>query len=265
MPESYAGEKQKPVVASLSTTDLSTKMADEDDPPSSPEVIEEDDDDEVELTNVADHGRADTATRKSDGPIKDLAFWVEHPLWVLSLMVVVFAVAFTSLNTLPAALYSGPTDAFIAGRALKPLERLVHCGTKMIGTVANEHCAVRVVTDELGNIKREAGAAAERLETDIQRTSGSFHIDFIGGFHQSYDDLTNVVARVKGEGERNGKHSILNALGTQNPVCEPPYAILVSAHFDSAIGSAAASDDGTPISMMLEMVRRSFTISTMLC
>lgn len=64
--------------------------------------------------------------------------------------------AFTvsSVTTLPAALYNGPKDIFVAGRALKPLERLVNCGVKMIGTVANEHCAVRVVTDELGNIRR---------------------------------------------------------------------------------------------------------------
>jgi len=87
---------------------------------------------------------------------------------------------------------------------------------------------------------REAASGSPRedqVDIEIQHVSGSFHLDFIGGFANAYEDVTNVIVRLRSSsGPSKG-------------------AILLNSHFDSALGTVAASDDIVQVAIMIEVFR----------
>eukprot|EP00069_Balaena_mysticetus_P021282 bmy_03025T0 len=75
-----------------------------------------------------------------------------------------------------------------------------------------------------------------RISVDVQRPTGSFSIDFLGGFTSYYDNITNVVVKLE---PRDGAQ----------------HAVLANCHFDSVANSPGASDDAVSCSVMLEVLR----------
>ncbi|CAE7207415.1 Ermp1 [Symbiodinium pilosum] len=123
-------------------------------------------------------------------------------------------------------------DGFSADRTRDVLHDLAACGPKYVGAEGNEVCAVEAV---LKQIAKSSKGRESRLTLETQSASGHFYLDFIGGFTVAYRNLTNLVARVRG----------------QRPGC----ALLISSHFDSAIGSVATSDANAEIAIMTDLLR----------
>lgn len=74
-----------------------------------------------------------------------------------------------------------------------------------------------------------------KISVDVQRPTGSFSIDFLGGFTSYYDNITNIVVKLE-------------------PRAGAEHAILANCHFDSVPNSPGASDDAVSCSVMLEIL-----------
>jgi hypothetical protein len=79
------------------------------------------------------------------------------------------------------------------------------------------------------------------VDVDVQRPSGAFGLDFIAQFQNIYANVTNILVKV-------------------SPADATPEALnnslMISSHYDAAIGGAAASDDGVNIAIMVELLRK---------
>ncbi|XP_057236121.1 endoplasmic reticulum metallopeptidase 1 isoform X2 [Malurus melanocephalus] len=135
------------------------------------------------------------------------------------------------LSRPPAA--SGPRD-FSAARARGYLDNLTAIGPRTVGSPENEVLAVNYLLEQIRRIERES-TDAHKISVDIQRPTGSFSIDFLGGFTSYYANITNVVVKLD---PRNGaKHAVLS-----------------NCHFDSVPNTPGASDDAVSCAVMLEIL-----------
>uniref|UniRef100_A0A8C5TKC5 Endoplasmic reticulum metallopeptidase 1 n=1 Tax=Malurus cyaneus samueli TaxID=2593467 RepID=A0A8C5TKC5_9PASS len=134
------------------------------------------------------------------------------------------------LSRPPAA--SGPRLS--AARARGYLDNLTAIGPRTVGSPENEVLAVNYLLEQIRRIERES-TDAHKISVDIQRPTGSFSIDFLGGFTSYYANITNVVVKLD---PRNGaKHAVLS-----------------NCHFDSVPNTPGASDDAVSCAVMLEIL-----------
>lgn len=116
------------------------------------------------------------------------------------------------------------------------MEDLVALGIRHVGNQANEVHAKNLIVSKVEEIRATASSKVE-IEVSVQHPTGSFYIDFLGGINHIYQNVTNIVVRVSRKGS-DRKH-----------------AFMVNAHYDSALGSVAASDDAVSCGTMLEAIR----------
>jgi hypothetical protein len=154
-----------------------------------------------------------------------------------------------------------PLDQFSEARARVHLESLTGFGIRMTGSPANELLAVRYLLTTLADMQRDLAsrpqhAAQMELQVELQRPSGSFDLDFLNGFSSSYTNVTNVIARLAPKGRRaHGDDAVDSGAAGGEPVRGGGATLMVSAHFDSAPGTAAATDDAANCANMLEVLR----------
>ena len=121
-------------------------------------------------------------------------------------------------------------------RAFEHIEEITKMGIRTVGSDANEKAAPEYIQRQI----REAAKGSPReseVDIEVQHVSGSFHLNFIGGFANAYEDVTNVIVRLRSSSTTSNK------------------AVLVNSHFDSAIGTVAASDDVVQVAIMIEVFR----------
>uniref|UniRef100_A0A8C9KU85 Endoplasmic reticulum metallopeptidase 1 n=1 Tax=Serinus canaria TaxID=9135 RepID=A0A8C9KU85_SERCA len=135
------------------------------------------------------------------------------------------------LSQPPAA--AGPRD-FSASRARGYLDNITAIGPRTVGSPENEVLAVNYLLEQIRGIERES-TDAHKISVDIQRPTGSFSIDFLGGFTSYYANITNVVVKLE---PRNGAE----------------HAVLSNCHFDSVPNTPGASDDAVSCAVMLEIL-----------
>ncbi|RMC19459.1 hypothetical protein DUI87_04070 [Hirundo rustica rustica] len=135
------------------------------------------------------------------------------------------------LSRSPAA--AGPRD-FSASRAREYLDNITAIGPRTVGSPENEVLAVNYLLEQIREIERES-TDAHKIYVDIQRPTGSFSIDFLGGFTSYYANITNVVVKLE---PRNGAE----------------HAVLSNCHFDSVPNTPGASDDAVSCAVMLEIL-----------
>ena len=117
-------------------------------------------------------------------------------------------------------------------------------GVRTVGSDANEKHTVQYLLDEVEKLQREADEVSTttknplRVQVDVHRPSGAFSSGFLEGFTNIYHNVSNVLVLIEGTAPDTHQRSIL-----------------VNAHFDSALGTAAASDDAVMIATMLEVMR----------
>ncbi|KAM3846159.1 endoplasmic reticulum metallopeptidase 1 isoform 2-T2 [Vipera latastei] len=128
---------------------------------------------------------------------------------------------------------SDPSE-FNAPRARKYLENITAIGPRTVGSPENEIFTVDYLLKQVKAIEIKSNHA-HTISVDIQRPTGTFSIDFIGGFTSYYDNITNIAVRL--EPRRGAKH-----------------AVLLNCHFDSLPNTQGASDDAISCSVMLEIL-----------
>lgn len=89
----------------------------------------------------------------------------------------------------------------------KHLEKITSVGPRPVGSVENEVLTVNYLLAQIEHIRAEAAAGPHTISVDVQRPTGSFSIDFLGGFTSYYDKVTNIA--VKLEPKAGAKHLML--------------------------------------------------------
>ena len=200
-------------------------------------------------TDDSDGGPTPTTSSRRPRLPPSLTLFARDPtlsglLYVTLLLVYVSMIVFTYVadRHLPAPLPTDvPPSQFSEGRARLHLHALLSSGVRNTGSPANEVYAPRYILTQLHLIRTHA-LPGYVLEVDVQRPSGSFDLNFLGGFTSSYQNVTNILARLYYKGPDDPPSIDRRAV-----------SFLVSAHFDSALGSPAASDDAANIASMLEI------------
>uniref|UniRef100_A0ABI0NTV4 Endoplasmic reticulum metallopeptidase 1 n=1 Tax=Bos taurus TaxID=9913 RepID=A0ABI0NTV4_BOVIN len=115
------------------------------------------------------------------------------------------------------------------------LEHITSIGPRTTGSPENEILTVHYLLEQIKLIEAQSNSL-HKISVDVQRPTGSFSIDFLGGFTSYYDNITNVVVKLE---PRDGAQ----------------HAVLANCHFDSVANSPGASDDAVSCSVMLEVLR----------
>lgn len=104
-----------------------------------------------------------------------------------------------------------------------------------MGSQENEVLTVGYLLEQIQQIRVETAAGPHQLTVDVQRPTGTFSIDFLGGFTSFYDRVTNVVVRLEPKG--GAQHLMLanchfdtvaNSPGQKRNVCTPSVVTVVS-------------------------------------
>lgn len=128
-----------------------------------------------------------------------------------------------------------PTGDFNATRARKYLERITSVGPRPAGSPENDIMTVNFLLEQVERVRSESVEGPNTITVEMHKYSGSFSIDFLGGFTSCYDQITNVVVRLE---PRSGAQ----------------HFVLANCHFDSVPSSPGASDDAVSCAVMLEVL-----------
>ncbi|KAI7862013.1 hypothetical protein BDF14DRAFT_1861093 [Spinellus fusiger] len=118
-------------------------------------------------------------------------------------------------------------------------------GYRLVGT-AEEQKTFEYLHDMVQSYKQNAQGILHAPKFDIwtQQESGSHRFDILDKMVlKQYTNITNIIVRLS---------CPLNGSGDRS--CEKN-AVLMNSHFDTAIGSPGASDDGSGTAVMLELIR----------
>uniref|UniRef100_A0A671YCW3 Endoplasmic reticulum metallopeptidase 1 n=1 Tax=Sparus aurata TaxID=8175 RepID=A0A671YCW3_SPAAU len=115
------------------------------------------------------------------------------------------------------------------------LEQITSVGPRPVGSPENEVLTVGYLLEQIEKIRVETAAGPHQLTVDVQRPTGTFSIDFLGGFTSFYDRVTNIAVRLE---PKSGTHHLM----------------LANCHFDTVANSPGASDDAVSCAVMLEVL-----------
>ncbi|MEQ2219312.1 hypothetical protein XENOCAPTIV_015927 [Xenoophorus captivus] len=115
------------------------------------------------------------------------------------------------------------------------LEKITSVGPRPVGSQENEVLTVNYLLEQIENIRVRTAAGPHRLTVDVQRPTGSFSIDFLGGFTSFYDRVTNIAVKLE-------------------PKDGAQHLMLANCHFDTVANSPGASDDAVSCAVMLEVL-----------
>ncbi|XP_055986560.1 endoplasmic reticulum metallopeptidase 1 [Sorex fumeus] len=178
-------------------------------------------------------GRERTRKRSAGGPrgLSEARAALLLALYLLALR----ALVQLSLRQLVLRGPAGRPGDFDARRARDYLEHITAIGPRTTGSPENEILTVHYLLEQIKLIEIQS-SHLHKISVDVQRPTGSFSIDFLGGFTSYYDNITNVVVKLE-------------------PRAGAQHAILANCHFDSVANSPGASDDAVSCSVMLEILR----------
>ncbi|KAK5616806.1 hypothetical protein CRENBAI_020495 [Crenichthys baileyi] len=138
-----------------------------------------------------------------------------------------------------------PSGEFNAGRARQHLEKITSVGPRPVGSQENEVLTVNYLLEQIENIRVRTAAGPHQLTVDVQRPTGSFSIDFLGGFTSFYERVTNIAVKLE-------------------PKDGAQHLMLANCHFDTVANSPGASDDAVSCAVMLEVLHALANQSTSL-
>ncbi|KAF0690098.1 Aste57867_18492 [Aphanomyces stellatus] len=132
-----------------------------------------------------------------------------------------------------------PLSEFSEARTRVFLEELQSIdGFRTVGSTSNEVETPKWLLGHLNTMKDRCVAPCQ-FEIEVQRPTGAFGFNYGSSTFQSvYANVTNILVRVQ------------RTTHTSETPC-----LLVSSHYDAAVGSPAASDDGVNIAIMLELLQ----------
>lgn len=110
------------------------------------------------------------------------------------------------------------SSAYACPDGRKHLGSITSVGPRPVGSVENEVMTVAYLLAEIQKIKEESLAGPHAITVDVQRPTGSFSIDFLGGFTSYYDKVTNIAVKLE-------------------PKSGAQHLMLANCHFDSVANS----------------------------
>ncbi|CAL9683376.1 unnamed protein product [Knipowitschia caucasica] len=155
-------------------------------------------------------------------------------------ILVLWGLVHLSLQQLVIGKSSGEFNAI---RARQHLEQITSVGPRPTGSPENEVLTVGYLLEQIEKIRAETSSGPQQLSVDVQRPTGTFSIDFLGGFTSFYDRVTNIAVRLEPKG------------GSQ-------LLMLANCHFDTVANSPGASDDAVSCAVMLEVLHSLANLST---
>ena len=173
----------------------------------------------------------DTSSRKTVFTLPDA-----HVIIFIVFLSLLIVIALRSYWALPQDVEPGDPNTFNARDARKHLNDIVNLGIRNVGSEANEIHTVNELVQKVEEIRRLASRKVE-IELSLQRVSGSFSLNFPDSMTHLYHNVSNIVVRFSRRGNN------------------PEHALLINAHYDSALGSPAASDDAVSCATMLEILQ----------
>uniref|UniRef100_A0AC11EDI4 Endoplasmic reticulum metallopeptidase 1 n=1 Tax=Ovis aries TaxID=9940 RepID=A0AC11EDI4_SHEEP len=135
----------------------------------------------------------------------------------------------------------GQQGEFDAHQARDYLEHITSIGPRITGSPENEILTVHYLLEQIKLIEAQSNSL-HKISVDVQRPTGSFSIDFLGGFTSYYDNITNVV--VKLEPRAGAQHAVLanchfdsvaNSPGPENPWLVQAYVSAAKHPFASVV------------------------------
>ena len=187
--------------------------------------------DHVTATSTPAPGPSETKSLSSKPLLPDI-----FVLLYLIFLVLIAAIALHSYQKLPDIPATPAPNEFITANARRHLNDVTSLGIRHVGSMANEVHAKNMIVQKVEEIRAAASDEVE-IETSVQTASGHYHLDFLGGLTHLYENVSNVIVRFKQRGSN------------------PSHAFMINAHYDSALGTVAASDDVVSCSIMLEVLR----------
>uniref|UniRef100_A0A914E0V7 FXNA-like protease n=1 Tax=Acrobeloides nanus TaxID=290746 RepID=A0A914E0V7_9BILA len=169
-------------------------------------------------------------------PKKKKLGFTEWVLIVIFVTVLYAAVVFQD-SRLPSVVPDNQTTQFSETRARVLLSQLAALGPRPSGSQSLEIHAYNYITTKLESLQKvveEKGV--NRLEMDVHRPTGCFHLKFLSSFTLCYHKITNILARIGPKGEPT-KHSIL-----------------LNCHFDTLPDTPGATDDAVSCAIMMEVL-----------
>ena len=157
-------------------------------------------------------------------------------LLYLLLLALLSAIVLQSYYKLPEIVTPQSPNHVSVANARKHLEEITGLGIRHVGSTANEIHAKNMILQKVEEIHATASREVE-IEVSVQHPSGHYYLDFLGGMTHIYHNITNIVVKFTKKGTN------------------PEHAFLINAHFDSALGTVAASDDVVSCATMLEVLR----------
>lgn len=155
-------------------------------------------------------------------------------------ILVLWGLVHLSLQQLVIGRSSGEFNAI---RARRHLEQITSVGPRPVGSPENEVLTVGYLMEQIEKIHEETAAGPHQLTVDVQRPTGTFSIDFLGGFTSYYDRVTNIAVRLE-------------------PKSGAQHLMLANCHFDTVANSPGASDDAVSCAVMLEVLHSLANLST---
>lgn len=142
-------------------------------------------------------------------------------LSVLYILVVVYVIIIEMEKRLPTPLMiedeSNNPGRFISERAQNHVVNLTSLGPRPTGSFENEVLAVNFLSREINSLFTKA-KKVHRVSMDIQRTSGSFPLDFLDGMTNVYRNVQNVIVKI-------------------GPLKSSQHSLLLNCHFDTVADS----------------------------
>jgi len=106
----------------------------------------------------------------------------------------------SSVFPAPLTLDTAPPGRFVEERARRSLDGITGLGSRPVGSVENEVLAVQYLVQEIEAVQRTVAATTTQhvhtLEYDVQKVSGFFDMDFLGGFTTVYENINNVIVKL---------------------------------------------------------------------
>ena len=156
-------------------------------------------------------------------------------LLIVGGMLTVIMVTLLLYSSLPEPNLSTTGNRYSTANARRHMEAIAGLGIRHVGSIANEVLAKKVILEAVADIQKQA-VPEVHIDVSVQMPSGGYYLDFLGGMTHIYHNITNIVVKLRGKSSSN-------------------HALMINAHYDSALGAIAASDDAVSCATMLEILR----------
>ena len=156
---------------------------------------------------------------EKDKPNKKTKLPPTHWFLFVVILVTIYAFIHVRHNTFPQAksISSAHPGEFVEERARSYLEHITNIGTRPAGSHANEVVVVKYILDEISKIQKSC-KPIHKIEVDVQKTSGTFTLQFLSEFVSYYENMNNILVKFS---PRNGAKD----------------SLLVNCHYDTVVDS----------------------------